>query len=66
VYQLVDGIIRETNSTLPSYETIKKFAVLNQDFSQENGELTPTLKLKRKVVTEKNQAVLDSFYSEQY
>ncbi len=66
VYQLVDGIIKETNATLPSYETIKKFAILDQDFSQEGGELTPTLKVKRKVVTEKHQAVLDSFYNEQY
>jgi len=66
VYQLVDSIIRETNATLPTYETIKKFAVLSQDFSQETGELTPTLKVKRKVVTEKNLAILDSFYSEQY
>jgi len=66
VYELVDGIIKDTNAKLPSYETIKKFAILDQDFSQETGELTPTLKVKRKVVTEKHQAVLDSFYTEQY
>ena len=51
------------NAELPSYETIKKYAVLDQDFTQESGELTPTLKVKRKVVTEKYRAILDAFYT---
>ena len=51
------------NAELPPYETIKKYAVLDHDFTQESGELTPTLKVKRKVVTEKYRAILDAFYT---
>jgi long-chain acyl-CoA synthetase len=52
------------NARQPSYSSIKRFAVLPNDFTQETGELTPTLKLKRKAVTRNNQALLDSFYAE--
>lgn len=50
------------NSRLASYATIKKFAILEGDFTQENGELTPTLKVKRKVVAARYQQILDGFY----
>jgi long-chain acyl-CoA synthetase len=52
------------NAKQASYSTVKKFAILPKDFTQETGELTPTLKLKRKVVTQKHQALLDAFYRE--
>jgi long-chain acyl-CoA synthetase len=52
------------NARTPSYSSIKRFVVLPNDFTQASGELTPTLKLKRKVVTRNNQALLDSFYVE--
>jgi long-chain acyl-CoA synthetase len=58
--QSVDAL----NARTPSYSSIKKFVVLPKDFTQETGELTPTLKLKRKAVTKNNQALLDSFYVE--
>ncbi len=54
----VDGI----NGKLASFEQIKKFAILPSDFSQETGELTPTLKVKRKVVIQKYGSVLDALY----
>ena len=56
----IDGL----NARQPSYSSIKKFVVLPSDFTQESGELTPTLKLKRKMVTKNNQALLESFYVE--
>jgi long-chain acyl-CoA synthetase len=59
----IASAVEALNKELPSYETIKKFAVLEKDFSQETGELTPTLKVKRKVVTEKYRSVLDAFYT---
>jgi long-chain acyl-CoA synthetase len=63
---LIQGEIEAKNKELASYETIKKFHIAPLDFSIESGELTPTLKVKRKVVTEKYQPVLDAFYEEKF
>jgi long-chain acyl-CoA synthetase len=52
------------NARQASYSTVKKWALLDQDFTIAGGELTPTLKVKRKLVTERNRALLDSFYAE--
>jgi long-chain acyl-CoA synthetase len=52
------------NAKQASYSSIKRFAIVPNDFTQETGELTPTLKVKRKLVTQKYQALLDSFYAE--
>jgi long-subunit acyl-CoA synthetase (AMP-forming) len=41
---------------------VKKWAFIGGDFTVDGGELTPTLKLKRKVANEKNRAVIDSLY----
>jgi len=60
----VEKVINALNAKQASYSTIKKFAILAQDFTQESGELTPTLKVKRKVCTQKYKALLDSFYVE--
>lgn len=62
VKELIKGVIDEFNKKLPSYETIKKFAILDKDFSIEDGELTPTLKVKRKVINERYKSILDGFY----
>ena len=62
VVERVGRTVEERNSQLQSYAKIKKFAVVPVDFSQENGELTPTLKMKRKVVTEKYREVLEELY----
>ena len=58
----VQGAIDAVNTTLPSYETIKKFTILPRDFSQETGELTPTLKVKRKVVLEHFADEIETMY----
>jgi len=54
--------IEQLNAELPPYETIKKFVLLPRDFSVEGGELTPTLKLKRKVIYEKYRERIESLY----
>ena len=54
--------IDRLNSTLPSYETVKRFTILDRDFSLESGELTPTLKVKRKAATQKYKPQIDSMY----
>jgi len=50
------------NATLSSWETVKRFALLEDDFTLESGELTPTMKVKRKVVEEKRKTVIESLY----
>jgi long-chain acyl-CoA synthetase len=62
VHELFEERIAAVNSKLPPYETIKKFVILPREFSVEGGELTPTLKLKRKVIIEKYQDKIDSLY----
>jgi long-chain acyl-CoA synthetase len=64
IRQRIEEIVAEKNKDLASYEQIKKFEILPDDFTQEGGELTPTLKIKRKVISQKYKAVLDSFYDE--
>src|SRR5205807_1789422 len=58
----VQEAIDKLNATLPSYETIKRFTILDRDFSQETGELTPTLKVKRKAATQKFKTQIDAMY----
>jgi long-chain acyl-CoA synthetase len=60
----IQKAIDAVNAKQPSYSTIKRIAILEKDFTQETGELTPTLKVKRKVVSERYKALLDSFYVE--
>ena len=62
VLQLMRERVDEVNRGLASFEQVKKFAVLETDFSQETGELTPTLKVRRKVVIEKYGRILDDLY----
>jgi len=52
------------NGRLPSYETIKRFVIVPLDFSEETGELTPTLKIKRKIVISKYGELLETLYEE--
>ena len=55
--------VDEVNSHVGPVEQIKRFEILPRDFSQEGGELTPTLKVKRNVVREKFAGVIDEVYS---
>lgn len=62
VHELYATRVEAINARLPSYETIKKFILLPRDFSVEGGELTPTLKLKRKVIYGKYQDRIEQLY----
>lgn len=63
VKAMVAGYVDELNSRLNRWETIKKHVILDEDLTVESGELTPSLKVKRKVVETNNKALLDSLYS---
>ena len=60
---MVQGYIDELNTGLNRWETIKKFVILDRDLTIEEGELTPSLKLRRKVVTDNYKDVLEGIYS---
>ncbi len=64
VHAMLQGYVDEMNGRLPRWETIKKFAVLPEDLTVESGALTPSLKVKRKVVEKRYAEVLDEFYEE--
>lgn len=61
-HQMVGRYVDELNSHLNRWETIKKWEILDHDLSVETGELTPSLKVKRSVVQERQQGLIDSFY----
>ena len=63
VLQMLEKEVARVNNRLSSYETIKRFRVLPRDFTIEAGELTPSLKVKRKVVTERHRELFDQMYA---
>ncbi len=64
VKQLIRDAIEGVNAGLASYERIKDFHLLDHDLSQETGELTPKMSVKRKVVEQRHQEILDGFYKD--
>lgn len=65
IREALQKTVDRANANLPSFETIKRFAIPPEDFSMEAGELTPTLKVKRKLAAEKYADLLDAMYDEQ-
>jgi long-chain acyl-CoA synthetase len=61
--EMVQGYIDQLNAKLNRWETVKAFVILPRDLSVEEGDLTPSMKLKRKVVAAKFKDELDSLYS---
>jgi long-chain acyl-CoA synthetase len=62
VREMVQGYVDALNAKLNPWETIKKFLILPRDLSIEDGDLTPSMKLKRRVVASKYKDELDSLY----
>ena len=63
VRQLVQGIVDEANRDRSRYEQVKRFTLLPRDFTMEHGEVTPTLKLRRRAVSEHFEREIDELYA---
>ena len=64
VRQRIQSTVDEVNRDLARVEQIKRFTILPRSFSVEDGELTPTLKIKRKVVAEHFAREIDAMYAD--
>jgi long-chain acyl-CoA synthetase len=64
VRALIEAEIKKVTAHLAQYETIKRFALLPEDFSYDNGGLTFTMKLKRRVVEQQYSAIIESLYAD--
>jgi long-chain acyl-CoA synthetase len=57
-----EALVKTVNAGLEHHETIKKVGVVAEEWGIDSGELTPTMKLKRRVIVEKYKATIDGFY----
>ena len=64
VRALYEAIVAEVNRGLARFETLKRVLVVAEEFTAKNGTLTPTLKLRRKVVEERYRRQIDDLYRE--
>ena len=60
-----EGLVKEVNAGLANFETIKRFRLVAEEWSQDTGELTPSMKLKRRVITERYSAVVAELYADE-
>lgn len=59
---LYEGLLEKVNADLPGFNQIKKFTLLNREFAQEEGELTPTMKVKRFAINRKFESQIQAMY----
>jgi long-chain acyl-CoA synthetase len=64
VRSLIEGEVQRLTANLAQYETIKRFALLPEDFTFDNGSLTFTLKLRRRVVEQQFHDVIERLYAD--
>jgi len=62
VRRMIQGHVNELNARLERWETIKKFEILPRDLTVEDGDLTPSMKVKRKMVEERYRDIFDRMY----
>jgi long-chain acyl-CoA synthetase len=64
VQRTLEEHVERVNQKFARVEQVKKFEILPQDLSQEGGELTPTMKVKRAVVAKKYEPQIEALYSD--
>ncbi|MFZ6033024.1 MAG: AMP-dependent synthetase/ligase [Melioribacter sp.] len=62
IYELLDKELEQFQKKLSSFEKVRKFTLLDKPFTIEDGELTPSLKVKRKVIEERYRDLIDEMY----
>lgn len=62
IHRLIEQKIQETQKDLANFEKVRKFALLDHQLSIENGEMTPTMKIRRKAVEERYKDLIESMY----
>ncbi len=65
VVALYGEIVREVNGSLANFETVKRFKVVADEWTQESGEMTPSMKLKRRAITARYAAEIDALYADE-
>jgi len=65
VITLYGEIVREVNGGLANFEALKRFRLVADEWTQESGELTPSMKLKRRAITARYAAVIDELYADE-
>ncbi len=63
--QLIESRIEEINSRLARFEQIKKITIMDHEFSEDTGELTPTLKVKRRIIDSMYKSIIDAMYPDE-
>jgi long-chain acyl-CoA synthetase len=62
ILELYDGLVKKYNKHFAQWEQVKRFVLLPELWTVETGEMTPTMKVKRKVISENNKALIESLY----
>jgi long-chain acyl-CoA synthetase len=60
----IEEHIESVNARLSPHEAVRRFAILPRDFTEASGEVTPTLKIRRREITRSYQEILDSLYDQ--
>ena len=58
-------IVREVNDGLANFETVKRFRIVADEWTQDSGELTPSMKIKRRVLTARYAAAIAELYADE-
>ena len=62
IVELYDGLVKKYNKSFAQWEQVKRIVLLPELWTVESGEMTPTMKVKRKIITANNQDVIEGMY----